>query len=204
MPHRQALLRPRPLGTASWPGGRLLFQLFSQTVQRFPFMNADELRNRQGPLKARYKEDPQAAFQALRVEAALNVGELSCAVPTPGPLARAGLHPAAGGDGTFACSGDMLLQALAGCAGVTLLAVATALQIPIRSGRVVVEGDLDFRGTLGVSREVPVGFLAIRVGFQLEGEVTADQRESLRKLSERYCVVAQTLRCPVEVSVTAE
>ena len=97
----------------------------------------------------------------------------------------------------------MLLQALAGCAGVTLLAVATALQIPVRDGRVLVEGDLDFRGTLGVAREVPVGFLAIRVQFDLEGELTAEQRESLRKLSERYCVVAQTLRCPVEATVTA-
>ena len=167
-------------------------------------MNADELRSRQGPLKTRYKEDPQAAFQTLRAEAVLNVSELSCVVPTPGPLALAGLHPAAGGDGTFACSGDMLLQALAGCAGVTLLAVATALQIPVRGGTVLVEGDLDFRGTLGVAREVPVGFLAIRVVFHLEGEVTDEQRESLRKLSERYCVVAQTLRCPVSVVVKAQ
>lgn len=166
-------------------------------------MNSEELRNRQAPLKARYKDDPQAAVQTLRAEGKLNVADLSCAVPTPGPLARAGLHPAAGGDGTFACSGDMLLEALAGCAGVTLLAVATALQIPVRGGRVAVEGDLDFRGTLGVAREVPVGFLAIRVGFHLEADVTAEQRESLRKLSERYCVVAQTLRCPVEVTVTA-
>lgn len=166
-------------------------------------MNTDELRTRQAPLKARYREEPQTAFQTLRAEAVLNVEGLSCAVPTPGPLAVAGLHPAAGGDGSFACSGDMLLQALAGCAGVTLLAVATALQIPVRDGRVLVEGDLDFRGTLGVAREVPVGFLAIRVQFDLEGELTAEQRESLRKLSERYCVVAQTLRCPVEVTVTA-
>ncbi|MFN9196863.1 MAG: OsmC family protein [Planctomycetaceae bacterium] len=166
-------------------------------------MNSEELRNRQAPLKARYKDDPQAAFQTLRAEGVLSLADLSCAVPTPGPLAIAGLHPAAGGEGTFACSGDMLLQALAGCAGVTLLAVATALQIPIRGGRGVVEGDLDFRGTLGVAREVPVGFLAIRVGFQLAGDLTAEQRESLRKLSERYCVVAQTLRCPVEVTVAA-
>ena len=166
-------------------------------------MNSEELRNRQAPLKARYKDEPQAAFQTLRAEGTLNVAGLSCAVPTPGPLALAGLHPAAGGDGTFACSGDMLLQALAGCAGVTVLAVATALQIPVRGGKVVVEGDLDFRGTLGVVREVPVGFLAIRVGFELEGDLTAEQRESLRKLSERYCVVAQTLRCPVEVTVAS-
>jgi len=166
-------------------------------------MTADELKQKQGPLKALYREEPHAALQTLRVEGQLNVDRLSCAVPTAGPVAEAGLHPAAGGDGSFACSGDMLLQALVGCAGVTLLAVATSLAIPVRRGRLIAEGDLDFRGTLGVSREVPIGFLVIRLRFELEGDLTVEQLGSLQKLTERYCVVAQSLKSPIEVIVTA-
>jgi uncharacterized OsmC-like protein len=170
---------------------------------RLRIMTADELKQKQGPLKARYREEPQAAFHTLSAEGQLDIGRIACVVVTSGPRVEAGLHPAAGGDGGFACSGDMLLQALVGCAGVTLLAVATALAIPIEGGRVIAEGDLDFRGTLGVAREVPIGFMAIRLRFELVGDVTDDQRGSLLKLTERYCVVAQSLKCPIAVAITA-
>ncbi|MFM7159405.1 MAG: OsmC family protein [Planctomycetaceae bacterium] len=164
-------------------------------------MNADELKQRQAPLKARYKEDPSAARQIMRVEGTLDPAHLRCELSArTGPL-RPGLHPAAGGDGQDACSADMLLEALAGCASVTLLAVATSLGIPIEMGKVVAEGDLDFRGTLGVSREAPVGFEAIRLKFTLSPLPSAEQLGTLAKLCERYCVVAQSLKTPITISI---
>jgi uncharacterized OsmC-like protein len=165
-------------------------------------MTPDELRALQAPLKARYKDDPAAAQLVLRARGRLGTDGVTCVVETsPAPV---GLHAATGGDGTAACSGDMLLQALVGCAGVTLKAVATAMALPLRGGDVLAEGDLDFRGTLGVSKEVPVGFTAIRLRFDLDTDATDEQLASLLKLTERYCVVAQTLRAatPLTSSTT--
>ncbi|MCS6778720.1 MAG: OsmC family protein [Geminicoccaceae bacterium] len=159
-------------------------------------MNADELKALQAPLKSRYRETPDAALITLGAEGELGEG-LACRVATVKGLVEAGLHPATGGTGTQACSGDMLLEALAACAGVTLKAVATALQIPIRSGRVRAEGDLDVRGTLGVDKEAPVGFRAIRLTFALDTDASQAQLERLLALTERYCVVLQSLRAPV-------
>lgn len=161
-------------------------------------MKAEELRAVQAPLKAQYRAQPEAARITLRAEASLDEG-VACSVETGRRLVKAGLHPATGGTGELACSGDMLLQALAACAGVTLRAVATALDLPVRGGRVTAEGDLDFRGTLGVDREAQVGFSRIRVRFELEGEATSEQRAKLLSLTERYCVVLQTLRRGTEV-----
>jgi uncharacterized OsmC-like protein len=155
-------------------------------------MNSTELKNLQAPLKEQYKTDPSSASITLKAEG--NIGEgISCKVQTGQALIEAGLHPATGGTGLQACSGDLLLEALVACAGVTLQAVATAIGLQIKSGTVRAEGDLDFRGTLGVSKEVPVGFKAIRLVFDLDAELTQEQRESLSKLTERYCVVYQTL-----------
>jgi uncharacterized OsmC-like protein len=165
-------------------------------------VTSDELRAQQAPLKTLYKDDPTAAQKMLRAEGLLSSDDLSCRVETPLGRVSAGLHPATGGDGTAACSGDMLLQSLAACAGVTLSAVATAMNIPVRGGRVVVEGDLDFRGTLGVSKETPVGFQAIRVSFDLDTDATDDQRATLLKLTERYCVIYQTLKNPPALAAT--
>jgi uncharacterized OsmC-like protein len=162
----------------------------------------EELRAVQRPLKDRYREEPEAARVTLSATASLDAG-ISCSVATGGAIARAGLHPATGGEGTLLCSGDMLLEALAACAGVTLRAVATSLDIPVRSGAVRVEGDLDFRGTLGVDREVPVGFQAIRVRFDLEADASEEQLEKLLELTRRYCVVYQTLAAAPELSLTA-
>src|ERR1700732_4829441 len=150
-------------------------------------MNADELRALQAPVKARYKDDPAAARVTLRARGTLDAPSIACKVDTGRALVEAGLHPATGGDGRAACSGDMLLEALAACAGVTLRAVATALGIPLRGGSVIAEGDLDFRGTLGVSKEADVGFSAIRLRFDLDTDATPDQLQSLLKLSKRYC-----------------
>jgi uncharacterized OsmC-like protein len=155
-------------------------------------MRADELRAIQRPIKERYREDPEAAHMTLEAEGRLDEG-LTCSVATGSAVARAGLHPGTGGDGLSLCSGDMLLQALVACAGVTLRAVATSLDIPVGSGLVRAEGDLDFRGTLAVSKDVPVGFKAIRLHFQLDSDATEDQLETLMRLTERYCVVYQTL-----------
>ena len=166
-------------------------------------MKAEELRSVQAPLKARYRETPEAALITLRAEGRLGEG-ISCKVATGRALAEAGLHPATGGDGLLVCSGDMLLEALAACAGVTLSAVATAMGIEVREGVVKVEGDLDFRGTLGVSREVPVGFQHIRLHFDLDTDATAEQLAKLIQLTERYCVVYQTLRQSPEISVSHE
>ena len=162
-------------------------------------MNSDELRAVQAPLKARYREHPEDAAVTLRARAKLDDTAVACKVETGQALVTAGLHPATGGDGLAACSGDMLLEALAACAGVTLRAVATALDIPIQGGTVNVEGDLDFRGTLGVTKDQPVGFREIRVRFDLETQAPAEQVSKLLSLTERYCVVYQTLRQPPPV-----
>ena len=155
-------------------------------------MNRDELRAVQEPLKQQYRDDPSVAMITLSAEGKLGEG-VTCSVATGRAIARAGLHPATGGDGLSLCSGDMLLEALAACAGVTLGAVATSLDIPIRGGSVHVEGDLDFRGTLAVSKEARVGFTAIRVSFDLDTDATDDQVDTLLRLTERYCVVMQTI-----------
>jgi uncharacterized OsmC-like protein len=157
-------------------------------------VRADELRALQGPIKARYQQEPCAARVTLKATGTLGAEGITCKLDTGKGLVEAGLHPATGGDGLAACSGDMLLEALAACAGVTLRAVATALAIPVRGGTIVAEGDLDFRGTLGVSKETPVGFMAIRLHFDLDTEATPEQLATLLKLTERYCVVYQTLR----------
>ncbi|HZQ97985.1 MAG TPA: OsmC family protein [Chloroflexota bacterium] len=157
-------------------------------------MNSTELRGLQAPLKARYREVPTEALITLRAAGELGDADVACRVETGRALVEAGLHPATGGDGSLACSGDMLLQALVACAGVTLKAVATALDFPLRGGRVSAEGDLDFRGTLGVDREAPVGFKAIRLRFDLDADASEEQITRLLQLTERYCVVYQTLR----------
>ncbi len=154
-------------------------------------MHADDL---QAPLKARYREDPGAALITLKAEGTLQGEGLTCSVDTGRAMVEAGLHPATGGDGLSACSGDMLLQALVACAGVTLRAVATAIGVTLRGGVVHAEGDLDFRGTLGVDKEAPVGFEAIRLSFELDSDADDEQLATLTKLTERYCVVYQTLR----------
>ena len=155
-------------------------------------MDREQLQAVQAPLKELYREEPDAALVTLGAVGELGEG-VSCSVNTGRALAAAGLHPASGGDGSLLCSGDMLLEALVACAGVTLRAVATSLQIPISSGRVRAEGDLDFRGTLGVDRDAPVGFAAIRLTFELDTDADAEQLALLQKLTERYCVVYQTL-----------
>jgi uncharacterized OsmC-like protein len=164
-------------------------------------MEADELRALQAPLKQRYRDDPGSAVVTLTASAALSAPGVSCRVETGRALVEAGLHPASGGSGLQACSGDMLLEALVACAGVTLRAVATSLGIPVRNGTVRADGDLDFRGTLGVSKEAKVGFEAIRLRFELDSDATAEQLETLLKLTERYCVVLQTLGTPPEVTI---
>lgn len=164
-------------------------------------MKAEQLRALQQPLKQRYKEEPEAAVITLRAQG--RIGEnVTCKIETGKGLVEAGLHPATGGDGLAACSGDMLLEALAACAGVTLGAVATALGITVHDGVVTAEGDLDFRGTLGVSKEAPVGFRAIRLNFDLNTDATDDQLATLLRLTERYCVVYQTIRSAPEINIT--
>lgn len=162
-------------------------------------MKADELRALQAPLKARYRDEPDAALVTLRAEGRIGEG-LTCKVETGRALVEAGLHPATGGDGVAACSGDMLLEALVACAGVTLRAVATAIGVEVRGGTVRAEGDLDFRGTLGVSKEAPVGFRDIRLNFEVDTDATDEQLATLLRLTERYCVVYQTLRTSPEVT----
>ena len=157
-------------------------------------MDASELRALQAPLKSRYKATPDAAVITLRATGEIDSASIVCKVETGRAIALAGLHPLTGGSGLELCSGDMLLEALVACAGVTLKAVATALEIPLRSGRVTAEGDLDFRGTLGVDRTAPVGFAAIRLSFDIDAEATDEQIATLIKLTERYCVVFQTIQ----------
>jgi uncharacterized OsmC-like protein len=164
-------------------------------------VDREQLQDRQGPLKERYRTEPEAALITLSAEGTLGDG-ISCSVATGRALAEAGLHPATGGDGTLLCSGDMLLEALAACAGVTLRAVATSLDIPVRAGTVRAEGDLDFRGTLSVAKDVPVGFAAIRVTFDLDTDATTEQLDTLLRLTERYCVVLQTLARSPALSFT--
>jgi uncharacterized OsmC-like protein len=166
-------------------------------------MNADQLRAMQAPLKDRYRTDPASAVQTLKVQGELCQGRVTCIVKTPRGPVEAGLHPSTGGSGEFACSGDMLLEALVGCAGVTLAAVATAMSIAIRSATLRVEGDLDFRGTLGVSKESPVGFKEIRLFIDLDTDATADQIETVVKLTKRYCVVFQTLQTSPAMTTVA-
>jgi uncharacterized OsmC-like protein len=165
-------------------------------------MDAESLRALQAPLKARYRGDASAALITLKAKGALDEANIVCKVDTGRALVEAGLHPATGGDGSFACSGDMLLEALVACAGVTVKAVATALGIELRGGTVSAEGDLDFRGTLGVEKAAPVGFQAIRLRFDLDTDADAEKLASLQKLTERYCVVYQTLRNPPAIEVT--
>ncbi|MBI3863577.1 MAG: OsmC family protein [Planctomycetia bacterium] len=165
-------------------------------------MTSDELKALQAPVKARYKETPAAAALVLKARGKLQGENLICRVDTDHSPIDAGLHAAAGGDGLSACSGDMLLQSLVACAGVTLQAVATAMAIPLRGGTVSAEGDLDFRGTLGVSKETPVGFTAIRLKFDLDTDATAEQLATLLKLTERYCVIFQTLKTPPAITAT--
>jgi uncharacterized OsmC-like protein len=157
-------------------------------------MDSEKLRGLQAPLKAQYREDAGAAVITLSAEGRLDDTDVVCRVETGRAIVEAGLHPATGGDGLHACSGDMLLEALVACAGVTLRAVATALEIPVRGGTVSAEGDLDFRGTLGVAKDAPVGFREIRLRFDLDTDADPDRLETLRTLTERYCVVYQTLR----------
>ena len=161
-------------------------------------MRSEDLRARQAPFKDRYRESPEAALITLRAAGRLGEG-VACSVETGQALVEAGLHPATGGNGTQACSGDMLLHALVACAGVTLSAVATALEIPLQGGEIHAEGDLDFRGTLGLSREVPVGFKEVRLQFLLDSTASPEQIAKLIELTERYCVVLQSLRSSVAV-----
>jgi uncharacterized OsmC-like protein len=163
-------------------------------------MNAEELRSLQAPVKERYRQQPQTALITLRAEGRLGEG-VTCKIETGKSPVEAGLHPATGGDGRSACSGDMLLEALVGCAGVTLSAVATALGIRLRDATVRAEGDLDFRGTLGVSKDVPVGFQQIRLRFDLDTDASEEQLAALLRLTERYCVVYQTLNRPANIDV---
>ena len=165
-------------------------------------MNTQDLRALQAPLKQQYRDDPSRALVTLKASGRLDGTGVSCRVETGRAIVEAGLHPATGGTGLQACSGDMLLEALAACAGVTLRAVASALEIPVRDGTVHAEGDLDFRGTLGVSKEVPVGFQRIRLRFELDTGASPEQLDTLLKLTERYCVVLQTLRLPPVISVS--
>ena len=165
-------------------------------------MDANELRALQAPIKERYRSDPHAAVVTLKANGSLDDTHVACKIETGRALAVAGLHPATGGSGLELCSGDMLFEALVACAGVTLKAVATALDIPLKSGRVSAEGDLDFRGTLGVAKDAPVGFANIRLRFDLDTDAPQDRLDQLLKLTERYCVVYQTIKAGPPVAVT--
>ncbi|GJE28375.1 OsmC family protein [Methylobacterium organophilum] len=166
-------------------------------------MDAEALRALQAPIKSRYRDDPEAAVITLKAKGSLDDTSIACKVETGRALAVAGLHPATGGSGAELCSGDMLLEALVACAGVTVKAVATALEIPLRAGTVSAEGDLDFRGTLGVDKTAPVGFRAIRLSFALDTDAPQEKLDQLLNLTERYCVVFQTLNHKPELAVTA-
>ena len=166
-------------------------------------MDAAELRAMQAPVKARYKEDPKAGLVTLKAKGSLDEANIACKVETGRALAIAGLHPATGGSGLELCSGDMLLEALVACAGVTLKAVSTALEIPLRTATVSAEGDLDFRGTLGVAKDAPVGFAQIRLRFDVGTDTSQEKLDQLLKLTERYCVVYQTIKSgpPIEITL---
>jgi uncharacterized OsmC-like protein len=165
-------------------------------------MDAETLKALQAPIKQRYRDTPESAVITLKAEGTVGAEGVTCKVDTGRALVEAGLHPAAGGDGMAACSGDMLLEALVACAGVTLRAVATALNVDLRGGTVRAEGDLDFRGTLGVAKDAPVGFRSIRLTFDLDTDAGEEQLASLLKLTERYCVIYQTLRNPPAAEAT--
>ncbi len=165
-------------------------------------MDAEELKGLQTPIKARYRDDPDAAIITLKAQGAIGEG-VTCSVETGRALVEAGLHPATGGTGLHACSGDMLLEALVACAGVTLNAVATALELNVQDARITAEGDLDFKGTLGVEKQAPVGFRDIRLSFDIDGDLTDEQLATLMKLTERYCVVYQTLKSAPPIDVSA-
>ena len=165
-------------------------------------MDSAELRAMQAPIKERYKTDPQAAVITLKAKGTIDSESLSCKVETGRALAVAGLHPATGGTGLELCSGDMLLEALVACAGVTLKSVATAVEVPLKTGIVIAEGDLDFRGTLGVDKEAPVGFEEIRLRFEIGTDAPQDKLDLLLKLTERYCVVFQTIKNGPKVTVS--
>ncbi len=165
-------------------------------------MDGNELRAMQAPIKDRYKNDPAAAMIILKARSTLDAPGIACKLETGRAMAIAGLHPATGGSGMELCSGDMLLEALVACAGVTLKAVATALDIPMRAGSVNAEGDLDFRGTLGVAKDAPVGFAQIRLRFEVDTDAPQDKLDQLLKLTERYCVVYQTIKSGPPVDVT--
>jgi uncharacterized OsmC-like protein len=167
-------------------------------------MNTNELRALQAPIKERYKNEPKAAYITLKAKGSLDDTNVACKVETGRALAVAGLHPATGGSGLELCSGDMLLEALVACAGVTMKAVATALDIPLKSASVSAEGDLDFRGTLGVTKDAPVGFAQIRLRFDLDTDAPQDKLDQLLKLTERYCVVYQTIKNgpPVDIKLS--
>ncbi|MGH8732440.1 MAG: OsmC family protein [Burkholderiales bacterium] len=166
-------------------------------------MNAEQLKALQAPIKERYRKDPAAAVVTLRAQGRIGEG-IACRVDTGKALVEAGLHPATGGSGLQACSGDMLLEALVACAGVTLKAVATALDISLKSGKVAAEGDLDFRGTLGVAKDAPVGFREIRLAFDLDTDASPEQKQKLVELTERYCVVLQTLKSSPAIATEME
>jgi uncharacterized OsmC-like protein len=167
-------------------------------------MDAAELRATQAPIKERYKSDPKSAMITLKARGSIESEGLTCKLETGRALGLAGLHPASGGSGLELCSGDMLLEALVACAGVTLKSVATAVEIPLRAGHVIAEGDLDFRGTLGVDKEAPVGFAEIRLRFEVDTDAPQDKLDLLLKLTERYCVVYQTIKHGPKVSVTMQ
>ena len=167
-------------------------------------MDAAELRAMQAPIKERYKSDPSAAVITLKAKGSIDSEGIACKVETGRALAVAGLHPATGGSGLELCSGDMLLEALVACAGVTLKSVATAVEVPLAKGLVFAEGDLDFRGTLGVDKTAPVGFKAIRLAFDLETDASAEDLKTLLKLTERYCVIYQTLTAPPPIAVSLD
>jgi len=164
-------------------------------------MDSAQLKETQAPIKAKYRDNPESAVITLKAEGSIGEG-VTCSVQTAKALVEAGLHPATGGSGVHACSGDMLLQALVACAGVTMNAVATALELKINDATIKAEGDLDFKGTLGVDKGAPVGFRDIRLAFEIDGDPTEEQRATLLKPTERYCVVYQTLRAPPPVAVT--
>ena len=163
-------------------------------------MNSEQLKAKQAPLKARYKEEPKTAQITMSASGSLGSDTITCDVVPPNGAIKAGLHPLAGGHEEWACSGEMLLQSLVACAGVTLKAVATALEIPLRGGRVIAEGDMDFRGTLGVSKETAIGFQNVRLRFELDSDASPEQKQKLLSLTERFCVIYQTLKNPPTIN----
>jgi len=177
---------------------KLVSRIVNYLRIKLVIMNATELKNLQAPLKEKYRVQPESAIITLKAEGKIGEG-ISCKVETARVVIEAGLHPATGGSGMLSCSGDMLLEALVACAGVTLQAVATAIGVEIKSGTVKAEGDLDFKGTLGVSKEAPVGFKTIRLEFNLDTDASGEQMAAIKKLTERYCVVYQTLSNGVSI-----